>query len=80
MITQQRVNELTDKVVGLNQKSTDQSDQAKFNRMWSVVNGNCGKDIRQKMFQAIQREMTRRSAGKRRADAAKQKALAKIAS
>lgn len=80
MITAKRVTELTDKVVALNNQSADKSDLAKFNRIYRVIDANCGKDIRQRMFQAIQREMSRRSAEKRRADAAALKAFAKIAS
>jgi hypothetical protein len=79
MITSQRVAELTDKVVALNQASSDQSWAAKTNRMWRVIDGNCGKDIRQKMFKAIQAEMTRRSAARRTAQATARTAIGKRA-
>lgn len=73
-ISDARVRELTDKVVALNDASTDKSWAAKTDRMWRVIDGNCGKDIRQKMFRAIHAEMTRRSAAKRRAEASARKA------
>ncbi len=79
MMTQKRVSELTDKVVGLNDASSDQSWAAKSNRIWRVIDGNCGRDIRQKMFAAIQAEMTRRSAAKRRAEAAVRKSSSRVA-
>ena len=72
-ITEERVRALTDKVVELNKASPDQSWAAKTNRIWRVIDSNCGKDIRQKMFRAIQAEMTKRSAAKRKADAAARK-------
>ncbi|MEK7856569.1 MAG: hypothetical protein AAB288_10805 [Acidobacteriota bacterium] len=80
-ISQERVSLLTDAVVELNDASQDQSWKAKKNRINLVMSRKeVGKDIRAQMFDAIQREMSRRSAAKSKADAAARRAMEKFAS
>ncbi len=71
MITSARVTQLTDLVVERINASTDKSWGAKKQKIRDVLVGqSVGTDVRDRMFTAIQAEMSRRSAARRKAQAA----------
>ena len=76
-----RVSQLTDLVVERVNASTDKSWGSKKQKIRDVLVGqSVGTDIRSKMFAAIQAEMSRRSAARRKAAAATKRLSEKIAS